>query len=133
MPKTIFAVDSDIEKIVDYQFTLSPKLNNGLYTLTTFRNPWSAYYVMSKVRPGPDLLITAFGFDDHAFMSGPMLVREVHKLGSRTKFIMGDDRSESIIHPILDKLKRDGIDVKYIPYYSVEFNLADLVKSLIGE
>ncbi|MBI2558232.1 hypothetical protein HYW20_02830 [Candidatus Woesearchaeota archaeon] len=133
MPKTIFAVDTDIEKIVDYQFTLSPKLNNGLYTLTTFRNPWSAYYKMSEVRPGPDLLITAFGFDDHTFMSGPTLIREVHKLGTRTKFIMSDAMHESNARPVLDELKRDGIDVDYIPYYSVEGGLGDLVTSLIGE
>ena len=138
MPKTIFAVNDDMDRLEEYQSILLPKLK-GLptidreYTLRMFRNPWSAYYEMIMARPGPDLLITAFDFDGHPLMGGPTLIREVYKLGSRTKFIMSDAMHESNMRPTLDELKKDGIDVEYIPYYSAENDLGNLVKSLIGE
>ena len=128
MIKTIFAVDGDITKLEEYKNALKPKLDDRSYILETFRSPHRAYSSTLNFRPGPHLLITAYDFDRYPNMGGSKLIRKVHELSSRTKFIMSSGMHESNVRRILDELKKDGIDVKY-----VEDNLGDLVKSLIGE
>ena len=133
MAKTIFAVEEDIDKLKDYISVLKLKFEDKPYTVETFRSPWKAYHSMVNVRPGPDLLITAFDFDHYPNMGGPKLIREVHKLGSQTKFIMSSGMHASNMIRTIDELKKDGIDVEYIPFYNIEYHLGELVNSLLGE
>lgn len=133
--KTLYVVYDDNDSLTELYEQLVRASPN--YNVIATINPYKALNMATNARPGPPLLIT--GLLKDARMTGPELIRRVHELGSRTKFILCSEHDESELNSVMEELRNVGIDIRYIKFSDVthprvlDEGLAALVKSILGE
>lgn len=130
MPKNVLAVD-EIQRVEYYRGLLRNR-----YEFWGTVSPYKALDMSQNI--SPDLVLTALDFPHYVLhhpqpIDGPELIRRVHNINKKIKFIVCDDSPESQVEDILRGLKAKNIDVEYVRFQNISDNLALLVRSLIEE
>ena len=134
--KNIFAVEDNESLLTEFYNQLLRA--NPTYCVTATLNPYTALRMATKERPSPDLLVT--GFLGYSIMTGPELIKRVHRAGLGTKFVLCHRKSaESELITILEELDKEQIDVRCINFMNVihpptqQESLGALVMSMLDE